>query len=207
MRLPDMKLLLSLLLLLLAGCSSFPFSSSDAETPPAPSGKPAPHSQGTGVSVAPEARKLIAEAQQLWDDSWSECRNAPKALEILDKAIAIDPLDAHARLLRGRALADLGYYEDAFDDATKSIRLHGNALAYATRASILQKQNHLEGALRDLDYAEKLDPEEPLILAVRAADRFLRGQNGSACDLLEQAGEKGLPGPWEKALADGTCKK
>ncbi len=193
-------------MLLLCGCSALPSFNAAPRPDPSgtPSGKP-PQLQAVSVSVAPEARKLIAEAQLLWEDSWSECRDAQKALELLDKAIAIDPLDANARLLRSRALADSGYLDDAFDDATKSIRLKSNALSYATRAAILQKQNRLEGALRDLDYAEKLDPDEPLVFVCRAADQFLRQLNVSGCGYLKKAMEKGLAGPWEKAVSEGTC--
>ncbi len=196
-----MKIILPLVLLLLTGCSSI----READIPQDTSKAPAAPQRTESLSIAPEARRLIAEARELWNDPWSECRDAPKALQLLDKAVAIDPLDANAWQLRSRALADMGYLDDAFDDASKSIRLSGSASSYATRALILQKQNHLQGADRDLDYAEKLDPDEPLIFVFRAAGLFLSQQNSKGCENLKKAKEKGLSGPWEKAFSEGLC--
>ena len=61
------------------------------------------------------------------------------------------------------------------------------AKAYAIRGLICLKQNHPKGAQRDFEYAEKLNPKEPLIYIHRAAGAFLEGRKGDACDDLELA--------------------
>ena len=194
-----MKAALFLLALLISGCS-FSHDPQPADKP-AKTHTPVPASS----SVSREARQLVSEAQALWENAWSECLDPQKALDILDKAIRMDPLDAGALLLRSRALGDLGFLDDAFDDATKSIRLSPNAEAYATRGLLLQKRGQSEGAKRDLAYAEKLDPDEPLIYVFRAAGDFLENENVQGCINLRLACEKGLCEPRQKAETEGLC--
>ena len=195
-----MKAAALFLAMLITGCS-FLTASQPAETKPAGTHPPAPAS----TSVSREARKLVSEAQALWGNAWSECHDAQKALDLLDKALRMDPLDAGALLLRSRALGDLGFLDDAFDDATKSIRLSPSAEAYATRGLLLQKRGQPEGAKRDLDYAEKLDPDEPLIYVFRAAGDFLENENVQGCINLRLACERGLCEPRQQAEKEGLC--
>ena len=193
---------------LLSGCSwlsfSLPFFSN--ETPVVDQGvqetENAPAVKG---AVSPEARKLLKEAEKYWTAS-GECLEPAKAVSLLDKAIEADPLDPAPYLLRSRALADLGYLNDAFDDATKAIRLSPCAEAYATRGLICLKQNHPKGAQRDFEYAVKLDAAEPLVYIYRAAGSFLAGRKGDACDDLEQACTLGICQPWEKAKKEKVCR-
>ena len=192
-------------LLLISGCSLLPFAHKGEGTAPA-AVQHAGQRQKPGSSVAPEARKLLDEAQSLWDGPWAECRDAQRALELLDKAVAIDPLDAHALVLRSRALADLGYLDDAFDDCTKAIRLSPDAEAYATRGGLLLKRNQRAGADRDLNYAEAIDPSEPLIYLYRAAGDFLDHEMTKGCANLRRACEQGACPPYEKARSEGMCR-
>ena len=198
-----MKAAAFFLVLLISGCSLLPFSRSGSDS------KNEPVRENISVqaskSVSPEARRLVTEAQKLWEEPWSECLDAQKALSLLDKALRMDPLDTRALLLRSRALGDLGFLDDAFDDVTKAIRLSPSAEAYATRGLLLRKRGKPEGAKRDLAYAESLDPDEPLTYVFRAAGNFLEGETAKGCADLRLACEKGLCGPHSKAKKEELC--
>jgi len=157
------------------------------------------------ASVSPEVRSLVDEARKLWTPT-GECIDAESALTLLDKAIELDPLDPSPYLLRSRALSDLGYLSEAFEDATKAIRLHPTAESYATRGLVCLKQNQPRGAKNDFDYAMKLNAKEPLIYIYRSAGAFLEGKNKDACADLEQACELGLCLPWERAKKEKVCR-
>ena len=200
-----MKATAWLLVLMVSGCSFLPsfhaFQHSDSYAAKAQNTSP----KRTVASVSNEANKLIEEARSLWPSPWSECTDAQKALAALDKALSMDPLDADALLLRSRALADLGYLEDAFDDATKAIRHMPSAEAYATRGHILQMLNQPQGARRDLAYAEHLDSHEAIIYIYRAAGDFLDNENVKGCSNLKNACDRGACGPLQDAQKDGLC--
>jgi tetratricopeptide (TPR) repeat protein len=191
---------------LLSGCSwfsfSIPFLGDEEVAPVQTSQKPQP---STNASISPEARKNIDEAKKYWTES-GECIDPGRALPLLDEAIKADPLDPTPYLLRSQALCDLGYLNDAFDDATKAIRISPTAKAYAMRGFICLKQNHPKGAQRDFEYAEKLDPQEPLIYIYRAAGAFLEDRKGDACDDLERACSLGSCQPWENARKEKVCR-
>lgn len=197
-----------ILLSLLSACSWMPFSLPflGDEEPTATKAKPAP-TASTVVQggVSPAARKYMDEAKKYWTES-GECLEPAKALLLLDKAIEADPLDPAPYLLRSRTLCDLGYLNEAFDDATKAIRMSPTAEAYATRGLICLKQNHTKGARRDFEYALKKDPKEPLIYIYRAAGAFLEGRRSDACDDLEQACSLGSCIQWERAQKEKVCR-
>ena len=191
---------------LLAGCSwptfSLPFFGDEEAVPVQPASKKQPTPP---ASISPEARTKLDEARKYWTES-GECIEPARALPLLDDAIKADPLDPAPYLLRSQALCDLGYLNDAFDDATKAIRLSPTAKAYAVRGFICLKQNHPKGAQRDFEYAVKLDSKEPLIYIYRAAGAFLEGRKGDACDDLKHACTLGTCQPWEKARKEKVCR-
>ncbi len=200
-----------LFLCLLSGCSwmpslSIPFFGGDEAVEQKVQGQPQqPEPSESKTSVSPEVRSLINEAQALWTPS-GECLEPEKALSLLDKAIELDPLDPAPYLLRSRALSDLGYMSEAFDDATKAIRLSPTAEAYATRGLICLKQNQPKGAKNDFEYAVQLNASEPLIYIYRSAGAFLEGRSGEACDDLEHACELGNCLPWERSQKEKVCR-
>lgn len=195
------------LLLLLSGCSLLPLPIGDnAEKTPPPAKQaslnaPAPQRS----SVSPKVQQLLDEARGYWTES-GECTNPEKAAELLDNAVAADPLDPAPYLLRSLALSDLGYINEAFDDATKAIRLSPTAEAYATRGFICLKARQSKGAQRDFEYAEKINPHEPLIYVYRAAGAFMEGRDKDACQDLEHACSLGRCAPWEKAKKSKLCR-
>lgn len=194
-------------LCLLPGCSWLPFSLPfmDSEGPVTPKAATAAKTAAPTFSVSPEVRDHVEQARKYWTEA-GECIEPEQAVSLLDKAVALDPLDPTPYLLRSRALSDLGYHDDAFEDATKAIRLSPTAEAYAVRGLVCLKQNQPRGAARDFAYAEKLDPKEPAVYVYRAAGAFLEGRTGDACDDLEKACELGNCLPWENAVNNKVCR-
>lgn len=193
-----------LALLLLSGCSmSLPLMDNDDETPP-PATRKAPERKPT-YGVSPQAQTYLSQAMEYWTPS-GECTNPEKAAALLDKAVEADPLDPAPYLMRSLALSDLGYFNEAFDDATRAIRLSPTAEAYATRGLVCLKQHQPEGAQRDFAYAEKINPNEPLIYVYRAAGAFLDGRNGDACADLKHACDLGHCRPWNTATENKLCR-
>ncbi len=195
-------------LLMLAGCGkmpfSLPFANDGGKTTPAVEAGRQPERKAT-YGVSPEAQAYLAEAMEYWTAS-GECTNPERAAELLDKAVAADPLDPAPYLMRSLALSDLGYFNEAFDDATRAIRLSPTAEAYATRGLICLKQHQPEGARRDFAYAEKINPKEPLIYVYRSAGAFLEGRTSDACSDLKHACELGHCRPWNTAVENGLCR-
>lgn len=195
-------------LLMLAGCSkmpfSLPFTNDGGKTTPAVEAGRQPERKAT-YGVSPQSQAYLAEAMEYWTAS-GECTNPEKAAELLDKAVAADPLDPAPYLMRSLALSDLGYFNEAFDDATRAIRLSPTAEAYATRGLICLKQHQPEGAQRDFAYAEKINPKEPLIYVYRSAGAFLEGRTSDACSDLKHACELGHCRPWNTAVENGLCR-
>lgn len=195
-------------LLMLAGCGkmpfSLPFTNDGGKTTPAVEAGRQPERKAT-YGVSPEAQAYLAEAMEYWTAS-GECTNPERAAELLDKAVAADPLDPAPYLMRSLALSDLGYFNEAFDDATRAIRLSPTAEAYATRGLICLKQHQPEGAQRDFAYAEKINPKEPLIYVYRSAGAFLEGRTSDACSDLKHACELGHCRPWNTAVENGLCR-
>ena len=194
-------------LLLLAGCGKMPFSlpfTGDKETTP-PSAEVRQPDRKATYGVSPEAQSYLAQAMEYWTAS-GECTNPEQAAALLDKAVSADPLDPAPYLMRSLALSDLGYFNEAFDDATRAIRLSPTAEAYATRGLVCLKQHQPEGAQRDFAYAEKINPKEPLIYVYRAAGAFLENRNDDACKDLEHACELGHCRPWNTAKENKLCR-
>ena len=197
------RALLLLVSLLLSGCSLFSnfdvFGSASPEAPVPQTSVPP-----SSATVSPEARLLLEEARALWTDS-GECIDAEEATRLLDKAAQLDPLDPTPLILRSRSLSDQGYLEEAFADITRAIQLSPTAETYATRGLLCLKMNRPAGARRDFEYAEKLNPNEPLLHIYRASAAFLEKRPKDACAGLEKGCTLGVCGPWEKAKATGLC--
>lgn len=82
-----------------------------------------------------------------------------KAIEILNKAIEIDPNLALAYNNRGWSYLELGQYEQAISDCNKAIDLDPRlALAYSNRGLAYVKLSHYEQALADCNKAIDLNP-------------------------------------------------
>ena len=185
---------------LLSGCSMLDmFSASQGGEG---QGRP---QQAEVSGVSPQARRYMEAAGRLCPDPIG-CSDAERAAELLDMAVKADPLDPSAYMARGRMLSELGEYEEAFNDATKAIRLRPSAEAYATRGLVCARQSAPEGALRDFAYAEKLDSQEPLLYAYRAAGMFSAGDSEKGCADLKKACKLGFCLSLDKAKEGGLCR-
>lgn len=103
-----------------------------------------------------EAQKLYAKARVLWDRH-ENCSNPDLAIEYLDVAITIEPEFAAAYMRRALAETDLGYWDDAFDDSSKAIRLVPESDNYAYRGLMFMRQGNFLGARKDLEKSLRLD--------------------------------------------------
>jgi lipoprotein NlpI len=87
-------------------------------------------------------------------------KDAGKAVELADKAIAADPKDARGYFLRGSAYEVLREHDKAIADFTRCIEHHPNAAdAYDHRGSEHFILGHIKESLDDFDKFLKLEPK------------------------------------------------
>lgn len=110
---------------------------------------------GLQGDVQADAGQAFAKADVLWGGGLV-CAKPLLAFDYLDEALRIEPAYANALVRRAMLSLQVGYLEDALDDATKAIRLDAGSAAYAVRALVLLVLGHRAGALKDLEQAERL---------------------------------------------------
>ena len=179
----------------LGGCSLF--EEAPRPAPPDPTGV-------TGTRNA-EAEQLFAKARVLWGRD-EVCSQPEKALEYLDVAIEREPGYAEAYMRRAMAENQLGYFDDAFDDATKAIRLNPTAENYAFRGFVLLMQDNVSGAVADLDKAISLDDSHYRPWKFRGAAYLRLNKTEAACADLAKACAKGDCLGLEAARKEAICK-
>jgi tetratricopeptide (TPR) repeat protein len=82
-----------------------------------------------------------------------------RALDLINRAIAIAPLDGVAHSNKGNILKELGRYEEALSSYEESIRLlPAYAEAYSNRGNVLQDLQRFEEAIPWYDKAIAIDP-------------------------------------------------
>jgi tetratricopeptide (TPR) repeat protein len=80
--------------------------------------------------------------------------NPRKGLELIRRAIAVNPRDAFARFNEGAAHQQLGQLSSALESYTAAIAIDGNfAAAYVNRALVLKDLERFEAALTDCNRA------------------------------------------------------
>lgn len=160
---------------------------------------------GLSGRVAPEAEKNYALARVLWGNS-DVCSDPAQAVAYLDKAIAAQPDYAAAYLRRGLAYSEMGRYEEAFDDLTRSLRLHPGAEVYSYRGLVSMRMGNMMGARKDLDHAIELDGGYHRAWNFRAAVRLQQDDVAGACDDFAKGCSKGDCTGIESARTSGICK-
>ena len=94
------------------------------------------------------------------------------AVTCLDRAIALEPLNATALTHRGVALHAIGRYEDALRDYDRALAVDPDrAETLANRAAVLHAMLRFEGALASCDAALRISPDHVEALANRGAAR------------------------------------
>ena len=104
-----------------------------------------------------------------------------QALQSLNKAIELDPIEAIYHFFRGQINRDLERYQDALKDVTKAIKLDlYNADHHYLRGQINRDLEKYEDALNDVTKAIELDADN-------AVYHYLRGQINRGLEKYEDA--------------------
>lgn len=195
--------------LILPGCSLF-----GSETPQQDVLAPPPtRSVLGGKNVDPKAEQLHAKARVLWGAE-DQCADPEQAIAYLNSALEIEPDYPDALLRRGLAFAQLGHFEDGFEDLTRAIRNAPTAELYAWRAQVLLSMGILKGAMQDADEALKIGPPSaqardnasPRAYNVRGAVLLEEGKNEAACAEFKKAASAGVDVYLKKAKDSGLCR-
>ncbi len=160
----------------------------------------------TGVSgkYNPEAELLFGKAHVLWGDE-ELCSDPEQAILLLDQAIELQSDYANAYIYRALALNQLGYFDEAFEDATTAIRYDPSAAHYAFRGYMLIVQGQYPGARSDLDKAFGIDDSHYRLWKFRGLLNLLEENFTAACSDLQVACDKGDCLGLEVAKKDGAC--
>lgn len=159
---------------------------------------------GLSGKINPEAETAFARAHVLWRDS-ETCSDPALAVELLDKAIALEPEYAEAYMRRGLAKNDQRDWEGAFDDLTRALRLNPSPENYAYRGLISMRSGNALGARKDFDRSIALDDDQHRAWNFRAALNMLEGKNKAACSDFEEGCDNGDCVGLESARASGVC--
>ncbi|MDL2272441.1 tetratricopeptide repeat protein [Desulfovibrio sp. OttesenSCG-928-I05] len=159
---------------------------------------------GLSGKINPEAETAFARAHVLWRDS-EVCSDPALAVELLDKAIALEPEYAQAYMRRGLAKSTQRDWEGAFDDLTRALRLDPSAENYAYRGLISMRGGNALGARKDLDRSIALDSDQHKAWNFRAALDLLEGKNEAACSDFKEGCSNGDCVGLESARNAGIC--
>lgn len=166
-----------------------------------------PHNpMGLSGKLNPEAEAAFARAHVLWDKN-NICSDPALAVELLTKAVKLEPGYAAAYLRLGLAKSDLRDWEGAFDDITKSIRLQPVAEAYAYRGLVSMRGGNYLGARKDFDRSLELRSRQHHAWNFRGALNLLEGRTKEACDDFAEGCDYGDCTGLESARARGECLK
>lgn len=158
-----------------------------------------------GGTANQEAQRNFDHARILWKNQ-DVCSDPAKAIEYLDKAVALDPAYAEAYTRRAMAKSDLDEYEGAFEDATKAVRLAPTAQAYAYRGLIFMRSNNFRGARKDYDRSLELNSSQHQAWNFRGALGLLEGDKAGACSDFNKACGNGDCNGLQQARKNGDCK-
>ncbi|MCC8194735.1 MAG: hypothetical protein LIP28_08840 [Deltaproteobacteria bacterium] len=167
----------------------------------------APHNpMGLSGKRSPEAEAAFARAHVLWDKR-DVCSDPAQALELLNKALELEPGYAEALLRRGLAKSDLKDWDGAFDDLSKSIRLHPSAEAYAFRGLISMRGGNYVGARKDFDRSLAITERQHRAWNFRGALNRLEGRRSEACDDFAEGCDHGDCVGLETSVTMGECPR
>lgn len=166
------------------------------ERPPAQNGAERSAPQPGGLGAAPaaqggqqlrkrpvEAERAYSEALALWEKSslGEVCSDPQRATALLDKAVSLAPEYGEAYLRRGLAKSELNEPEEAFEDATRGLRLVPTAESYALRGLVLMRGRQNKAARRDLEYSLSTNPSQHLAHNLLGALALSEEKDQEAC--------------------------
>lgn len=160
---------------------------------------------GLSGKINTEAETAYARARVLWKDG-EICTDPKLAVELLDKAIALEPNYAEAYQRRGLAKSDLRDWDGAFDDLSRSIRLKPTAEAYAYRGLISMRGGNGIGARKDFGRSIEINSGQHRAWNFRAALNLLEGDQSAACKDFAKGCSNGDCIGYESAVNNGVCK-
>ena len=119
---------------------------------------------------------------------------ARDALEAADGALKLEPDAPGAHLTRGEALRDLERLPESIRSLERAVELSGSLEAHTQLAQALSDAGDAEGALRCLDEAARMDPDDPRLHHERGLMLSTLDRIREACDAYARAIElKPLP--------------
>lgn len=152
-----------------------------------------------------EAEKHFTMAHSTWGKR-DTSSDPEKAITLLSEAIKLEPNYAEAYLWRGMAKSELGKWDDAFDDITKSIRLNPLAGSYAYRGLVSMRGGNAIGARKDFDESIDMDSSQHRAYNFRGALELLLNDNEAACKDFSRGCSNGDCTGLESAKEAGYCK-
>lgn len=153
-----------------------------------------------------EAEAAFARAHVLWDKK-DVCSDPELALELLNKAIGLEPDYPEAYLRRGLAKSDLNDWDGAFDDLSKAVRMAPSAEAYAFRGLVSMRGGNYLGARKDLDRSLEISKRQHRAWNFRGALNRLEGRQNEACDDFEEGCDYGDCIGLETSRDMGECPR
>ena len=148
-----------------------------------------------------DAVTLIGQA---WEDVKDS--NPRRAIELLDKAIELDPGNAMAYRFRGTAYSDLNQPVKAIQDYSKAIELDpGNSYAYIKRGLEYRDLKQYDRAIQNFDKVIELDPDNKGTYLVRGWLYMTLQKVSRGCADLKKACELGTCFALESYIKNGYC--
>lgn len=151
-----------------------------------------------------DAEASFARAHVLWDKR-DVCSDPALAVELLDKAIALEPGYGDAYLRRGLAKSDLKDWDGAFDDLTRAIRLNPSAEAFAFRGLVSMRGGNYMGARKDFDRSLSITKRQHRAWNFRGALNRLEGRQKAACEDFSEGCDYGDCIGLETSIKMGEC--
>ena len=153
-----------------------------------------------------EAETAYARAHALWDRN-DVCSDPVLALELLNKAIRLEPGYAEAYVRRGLARSDLRDWDSAFDDLSRAIRLNPTAEAYAFRGLVSLRGGNYLGARKDLDKSLTITGRQYRAWNFRGVLNRQEGNQIQACKDFAAGCDRGDCNGLEMSRELGECPR
>ncbi|MGH9315404.1 MAG: tetratricopeptide repeat protein [Vicinamibacterales bacterium] len=138
------------------------------------------------ASPASEAAKAYAEANDAFAKAGNDQAANEKTLAAFERAIALDPSKADYHVGKGRTLARLRRYDDAFSAYGAALKLEpNNPMILRYRGHNYINVKRLDDALADLTKAEAMKKDDNGIYYHLALAHYLKGNYAEAATAYE----------------------